>query len=1075
MIPQEIVDRIFDSIDIVEVIGDYVELEKKGVNYLGKCPFHDEKSPSFTVHREKKFYKCFGCGKSGNAVGFLMDKNKISYPEALKVLAKKYGISIPRQEITDEQKAIWKGKEQLHVIYNLADNYYHSQLQNNEAIASFLKQRNIPDETVSNFHLGFAPQFNSFLSYAKQQGLIEEFLLKSALVKEGKSGLYDFFYNRLVFPIHSPSGRVIAFGGRLISGQGPKYLNSSETDIYNKSETLYGFFQARESIQANDQCYIVEGYTDVLRLYSIGVKNVVAPCGTSLTFEQISLIKRYTDQFVLIYDGDQAGERATQTNAEQIVKAGCIAKVVLLPKQKFDFEKIEDHPENCDSSSLKKIDPDSFYKSHSQFIEYNGRNTFDYILLFAERILKNATGPDKQHHAIKRICELLGHVNQMIRKLYIEQISKTFKIKIKVLTDYIKDSEIEQIHEELAVIDKLPSHIDVKEYEKTGFYEDNNCYYFSTRYGPMKGSNFVIKPLFHVYSKSDNKRLIEIINESGYKRIVDVQSKSFVSFDQFQQKIFEEGNYLFFANKPAFYKILNKISDRFAYCNELKTMGWQREGFFSFANGYFCDKWVPTDEYGIIEFKNQKYFSPAFSVIYKDVREDDDEYENDRFFVYKEPPINFSTWCKIIVKVYQENGVIGIAYVLSTLFRDIIYKKFKFFPHLFLFAQPQSGKTTFGYSLSNVFFQELAPFNLSAGTNVGFFRRLARFRNTISWFDEYSNDIDPKRFEALKSAYDGVGHEKGKMTKDNRSEITKVISGCIISGQHLPTINDSSLMQRSILLTFKTRGENNPFTSEEAEALMDLKSLESKGISGIILELLKYRPQVEKHYSDVFSSVYSDFKNYFTEQNRNYSERLLMNFACIVSTVKLFKEYAYDIDFGFDFEEFYDLAKKSIEDLSQKVTQSDYLASFWNLLSYMLETKQIEIGIDFLVKDVRSLIIRTSRTESKPIGFPNGKKILLLRLAKIHPLYLELYRKQFGHTGVQLSSLIHYLSNHRAYLGNVKTVSFENSKTSAFAFDYDLIDINLERDIPGVNSSDSDDLNVNFELLGKEETNYLPF
>lgn len=1065
MIAQEIVENILDKADIVEVISDYVNLKKRGTNYIGNCPFHDEKTPSFSVSIEKNIFKCFGCGMAGNAVGFLMEHENLSYPEALITLAKKYNIDIPRKNLSEQEQKKVKEAEQLYHIYNFADTFYHSNIRDNEVVASLLKERAIPEEIAVKFHLGYAPNSNSFLKHAKQQGLLEEPLLKSTLVKESKYGLHDFFYDRLMFPIHSPSGRVLAFGGRLISGQGPKYLNSNDTDIYNKSEVLYGIFQARKSIKALDECILVEGYTDVLRFHSIEVENVVASCGTALTQGQIDLVKKYTNNFKLIYDGDSAGHDAMHRNAEMIIQSQCQVKVVILPYQRFEIKLIADHPENCESCEIKKIDPDSFYVSRNVFDEYNSKNTHDYLFYFARERLAKDSDPEKKQFHIKQLCNLLINYSSITRTLYIDKISKLFKIKLKLFNDCLKSLENEiKIKEEKEAEKSIPTNIDIKEFEKYGYYIEKNAYYFSTRYGIQKGSNFIINPLFHIYSKSDNKRLIEIVNESGYKKIVDISSKSFVSFEQFQQKIFEEGNFLFFAKRPAFFKILSRISDDFPICQELKTMGWRKEGFFAFANGIFTNKWQPINDYGIVEFKKQKYFSPAFSIVYQDVNEDDDEYENDRFFIYRKSPITFNEWCEKMVSVYKDKGMFGIAYLVATLFRDLIYEKFKFFPILFLFGQPQSGKSALAWSISNVFFGNMPGFNLNSGTDVGFFRHLARYINTPSWMDEFGEDIQGKRFEALKASYDGIGHEKGKKTNDNRTEITKVRSGLIISGQVLPTANDGSLLTRSILLSFESRSEDNPFTEEEAQNLRDIREVEEKGISSIVTEILKFRPTVQKHYPQIFSKTYSEIKDHFIKNSIRYSERLIMNYSCILSIVKLFNDKVENIDFGFQFQDLYNESIEQIKKLSEKISQSDYLSGFWNIMVFLLDNKQIEEGVDFIIKQVSSLKISEGRSGTIDRSWENPINVIYIRLSKIHPLYLELHRKQYGYTGVQITSLLHYLSNHRSYIGNVKNVRFKNTISSAFAFDYERLDVNLTRmdvvDIPEVNENADDNESV---------------
>jgi len=288
------------------------------------------------------------------------------------------------------------------------------------------------------------------------------------------------------------------------------------------------------------------------------------------------------------------------------------------------------------------------------------------LLLYADTALveagKNLT---RRGEVINQICDLIFKMDDPIRQsIFVEEISKRHKISKKVITDriktlkdsvtVIKEDEKDQF-EGFGDINKMTA-------RKLGFFEHRNCFYFLTKDGPLRGSNFIIRPLFHIYSKTDNKRLIEITNEWGYKRTVDVPSKSFVSVEQFQAAVINEGNFLFFGTKFHFLKILDNIANKFPVCNELRTLGWQREGFYAFANGIFNGTWQPVDEFGITEHANQKYFSPAYSRVYNEVREDDDDYENDRYFIWQQSPITFGEWTKLMMDVYGSNARIAIAF-----------------------------------------------------------------------------------------------------------------------------------------------------------------------------------------------------------------------------------------------------------------------------------------------------------------------------------------------------------------------------------------------------------------------------
>lgn len=684
-----------------------------------------------------------------------------------------------------------------------------------------------------------------------------------------------------------------------------------------------------------------------------------------------------------------------------------------------------------------------------------------------EMLASAGKDPMKKHEAVKRLCEAMITWDSAKRDLVIEQVSKDYKVSKKIIKDVMKEYTAgTAIRETDFMADDK-----VAEMDNFGFYEENNTYKFLTKDGIIPGSNFTIKPLFHIYSKTDNKRLVEITNEHGASRIVDIPSKSFVSFEQFQQVAFQEGNYLFFGSRFHFLKILNKISNDFPVCNELKTLGWQREGFYAFANGIYKDAWQPVDEYGITQHNNKKFFSPAFSTVYADVREDDDEYENDRFFIFIKPEITFNQWCQHMKKVYTDKAPWGIAFLVTSLFRDIIYDKFKFFPHLFLFGQPQSGKSALAWSLSNVFFKNLPAFNLNSGTNVGFFRRLARFRNTISWFDEFSNDIDIKRFQALKAAYDGIGHEKGKTTKDNRTEITKINAASIISGQYLPTADDNALFTRSIMLSFPKRDIDNPFTEEEVTNLNEIRIIEKEGLSGILTEILAYRQEIEDDYPLVFTIVYNEIKEYFVNKKKNYTERIILNYVCILTIVKIFDNIK-AINFGFDYRELFNKSIDMIIKQSAQISDSDALASFWGTIQFLFETHQLTAGEDFKISYRDSIKISDPNIADRTISFKHPKKLLFIRFTKIHPLYLEAHRKQHGTTGVDITSLKHYLSNSKAYFGRISSERFTSSNTSAFVFDYEVLGVNM-----GENVEDNMLESINNQSIPQQKPgdNGLPF
>jgi DNA primase len=449
MINHDTVDNIISTARIEEVIGDFVTLRRRGVNQIGLCPFHNEKTPSFTVSPAKGIYKCFGCGKAGNSVNFIMEHEHFSYPEALKYLARKYNIEVEEEEQTPEQILELNEKESLYNLNLFAQKFFTltlSETEEGKAIGlSYFRERGIREEVIHKFQLGFSPdKWDAFSEFAIQQGYKKDILLKTGLSLEKDNRLYDRFHSRVIFPIHSASGRVIGFGGRILGSDKnrPKYVNSPESDIYNKSKTLYGIYFAKNAIISKDNCLLVEGYTDVISMHQAGIENVVASSGTSLTQDQVRMIQRYTSNISILYDGDPAGIKASFRGIDMIVEQGMNVKIVLFP----DGE-----------------DPDSFARQHhpaevESFIDENAVN----FILFKTRLLLGETqnDPIKKAALIKEIVNTIALIPDGIsRSLYVRECSSLMTIPEQVLMNELNkilrgklkksspglDKELEQI------------------------------------------------------------------------------------------------------------------------------------------------------------------------------------------------------------------------------------------------------------------------------------------------------------------------------------------------------------------------------------------------------------------------------------------------------------------------------------------------------------------------------------------------------------------------------------------------------------------------------------------------------
>ena len=429
MIPQETVQLILDTARVEDVVGDFVTLKRRGSSLWACCPFHNEKTPSFHVEPSRGIYKCFGCGKSGTAVGFVMEYEKLSYTEALKWLARKYHIEVKEKEESAEDIAARQRNESLLAVSEFAFNFYKDQLATDEGrtvAVQYFHSRGLEDDTIAKYGLGWAPKSkNALTEAAKKEGYKDEYLLETGLCAQwdADGSLHDRFYDRVMFPIHSVSGRVIAFGGRTLftDKSVAKYVNSKESEIYVKSRSLYGIYFAKSAISRADKCYLVEGYLDVLSMHQLGITNVVASSGTSLTVEQIRLIKRFTENVTIMYDGDAAGIHAALRGIDLILKEGMNVKVVLIP----DGD-----------------DPDSYARKHTleEVEAFIAQNEQDFIAFKADLLLGEAgNDPLKRANLINDIADTVAGIPDAVkRSVYTDTIAAKFRIDADILTDRIR-------------------------------------------------------------------------------------------------------------------------------------------------------------------------------------------------------------------------------------------------------------------------------------------------------------------------------------------------------------------------------------------------------------------------------------------------------------------------------------------------------------------------------------------------------------------------------------------------------------------------------------------------------------
>jgi DNA primase len=458
LISQESIQQIQSRIDIIDIVGTFVKLKKRGANYLGNCPFHNEKSPSFTVSPTKEIYKCFGCGKSGNSISFLMEHEKYSYVESLRWLANRYNIELEETETSPEFKAIQLTSDSLYIINNFARDFFRNALmkteEGNDIALSYLKERGFRQEIIDKFQLGYNPTAkDDFVTAALEGQYNKDLLLKTGLVVNRDERLQDNYRGRIIFPIHNQSGKVLGFGARIIktNDRSPKYINTPENEIYVKSKILYGSYFARTAIDKADECLLVEGYTDVVSLHQAGIENVVASGGTSLTPDQLRLIKKFTKNLTIVYDGDSAGIKAALRGLDLALEEGLEVKLVLVPD---------------------KEDPDSYVNKigAAAFNEFVKNNKKDFIFFQLEIALQDAgNDSSKKSAVVNQIAETISRINKTEeftrRQDYIKRVSEMLKIEEtgfnalvnKIIRDKISKEELKSYKDEANIpVERLP-------------------------------------------------------------------------------------------------------------------------------------------------------------------------------------------------------------------------------------------------------------------------------------------------------------------------------------------------------------------------------------------------------------------------------------------------------------------------------------------------------------------------------------------------------------------------------------------------------------------------------------------
>lgn len=998
MIRQEIIDTILDRTDIVQVIAQHVQLKKSGIRYVGCCPFHQEKTPSFYVFPHTGTFKCFGCGEGGDAIHFIEKAENKTFVEAVRTLAQKANVQIEEQEESVEEKQKRMHREALWITNKQVADFYRKQFLQSKEAQEYAYKRWGKDYCTMQ-EIGYAPKDG----HAMQQLPVKaEFLKELGLLNRGG---YDFYQNRVVIQIHDRFGHVIGFTARCMDDQQPKYLNSSESDIFHKSYVLFGIEDAWKTAAKQDKMFLVEGAPDCMRLQSIGIHNTVAALGSAWNDSHFSTIKRVTNKVCFLPDADPPKKGETHGHGVQVVmEAGTNAMEYGLT---VSVKEIPDTEENV------KQDPDSFFKNTNIF---NATEEVDFILWMADKLFPHTTTTEEQREAIKEIAYLLSLIDDETGvSMYIGKLTKYYQGK-RLWLKAVDEERKKREQETKKTHDKEENDLN----RKYGFYVDHGCYMSITEKGSVyEWSNFTMLPLFHIKDNVNPKRLYKIKNCMNCEEIVELKQEDLISLSKFKQKVEGLGNYIWKATERELTKLKSYLYEKTETATEITQMGWQRAGFYAFGNGVFHDcHFIPADDFGIVRLKDKgNFYLPSSSSIYKN---DPKLFTFEKQFVHLNlSSVTLKEFTEQLFKVYGDNGRVGFCFYLATLFRDVVTSTSAnhWFPILNLFGPKGSGKSELGHTLLSLFTIAYTAPNIQNSTPSALNDTVAASANALAHIDEYKNNLDVKIIEFLKGLWDGTGRTRMNMDLDKKKETTAVDAGIILSGQEMPTA-DIALFTRIIFLQFP-RSEFSDKEKQNYKKLLDMRSL---GLTHLTIELLKQRRHFEQAWSTAFKEAQTDVGNALGDAKGE--DRIMNNWCVPLAALRVLQSCIPNLSYD-------DMLRVIVDGIRKQNAEcktNGELGGFWNTVQYLVSDGELIDGGDFFIRFLNHL-----KTDVADVCWTEHRPVLFLQKTRV----FNLYRKEGRQTNDKVlptDALRYYLQNSTAYLGE-KVARFDVYKKGSPVYD----------------------------------------
>lgn len=1030
-IKNEIIDKIYEC-DLCEAIGRvYLDPSYKILSNgtaKGLSPFVNERTPSFVVSNVKMIWKDFASGRAGKSViDFIQAYKNLDFPEAVKLSCEVLNIPIEYEKETEAQKAKRQEKKSLlEILQDVKKNYLENFPKLSHA-QKYMQERGFSEELLEDFEIGYA--LAGMYEVLKERGQVSEGVALGVLKAYQNGGYYDFFKGRIIFPISDKHGHCVGFGGRVMPSEAkegtPKYLNSPESEVFHKSELLYGFHLARNSMAQRGEVYLVEGYTDVMRMHQIGLRNCVATLGTALSAQHLVEIKKLCKKLIIFRDSDKAGETAAYRDMGLALEAGLFVERVVFPSE-------------------SKEDPDSIGQREGAVALIEGARC-DAVLhylqgAYEEALVRADTKgkkvilmPEDKKRLSDLALELIGKIPDVVtRDAYMEQVKARFGIKVAI--EKPKEKPKEEVQSLTEILNSLRGDIDpLEDYQfpkevedpsvykneilEYGVFQHANRIYCNTGSAFYDVSNFSIEIIQHMQDEQFPMKLIRICNVHGVEKIFDVLSEKINTLNSFKNVVTSYGNFSFSGSAAQHERLLRYLFDRMGTGRKIDVLGWQAEGFWVWNNKIVIPglREEAINSEGLFKYQNDSYYIPSAN---KNFEKNMYKYGAQKKFRSIPTEVSLPQYLKQLYKVHRGHAITGILFGIGSLFQDIVVSCTGFFPILFYFGPASTGKDNICEAIQSFVGQPQTAIQLegSASTIKAQIREFAQFSNGISQLSEYKRG-NPQVDGIIKGLWDRRGYKRGSIESRVAVDEVPIISSTLLTGNDSP--DAEALITRLIWEEMKTQ----EFSDEAKAAYNKLKDMCRRGVSGISDWLLHKRAVFQEH----FLEVYREKKRLLSEREaiKGVPVRMIDNLAVLYAVYGIFEREGIFPFWQEDMERHFDAL---IENQRRKIESDSVYQRFWDCFMVCMRLTQGE----------RLQVDTNLRAEGGRIYF---------NFSTAYSIVQRQWFVQYREQAPGKSEMRRQLREDSSYMGEEKSIRINtniNSPTSAMVIDIGKLRIREE-------------------------------